>query len=246
MLGSNRRFNMTKTLALETTGYAGSIAVLSGTTVVATRELPLEHRSAQSLAPAIHELLADVAWQPRDLDLCAVVQGPGSFTGLRVGIVTAKTWAYLTGAKVVALNTLDVIARQAEIDAPEIHTVLDAGRGQFHAARVALPVDSKSQTLETSFKLVEYESWLAELHAGDWVTGPGISRVEEVIPPGVRVVNQQHWGPKAATVGILGVAKFNAGLVEDIWQLIPLYGRPSAAEERKRSAQKAPQSTSSL
>ena len=78
-------------LALETSGKSGTVAALSEGLVLHERPLAPHQRSAQSLAPALFACLNEVAWQPQQVDLVAVTTGPGSFTGLRVGVTTAKT-----------------------------------------------------------------------------------------------------------------------------------------------------------
>src|SRR5688572_20388398 len=90
---------------------AGSVAALEGE-LVAEMELDSARRTAQTLVPALDVLLRQVAWKPQDVDLIAVTQGPGSFTGLRIGVTTAKTFAYACGAAIVGVNTLAAIARQ--------------------------------------------------------------------------------------------------------------------------------------
>lgn len=116
-----------KLLALETAGLAGSVALAEGGRPIIARTLAEGQRSAQSLAPGIRQVLAEAGWQPADLALVAVVVGPGSFTGLRVGVTTAKTLAYALGIEVLGLNCLEVIAHQAH-DNPtrERHELLDS------------------------------------------------------------------------------------------------------------------------
>ena len=99
-------------LALETSALAGSVALFHGDRLLVQRELDSTRRSAQTLAPALAELLAAAGLTPRDVRLVATTVGPGSFTGLRVGVTTAKTFAYAVGAEVLGLNTLEVIAAQ--------------------------------------------------------------------------------------------------------------------------------------
>ena len=70
-----------------------------------------------TLAPGIAELLKHVAWLPRDVQTVAVGVGPGSFTGLRLGVMTAKAFAYATGAQILGIGTPDAIAAQASISA---------------------------------------------------------------------------------------------------------------------------------
>jgi len=85
-------------LALETSDTAGSAALLDGERLLAEKLLAQGQRSARALAPAVRELLTDAGWQPKDVELVAVTVGPGSFTGLRVGVTTAKAFAYAAGS----------------------------------------------------------------------------------------------------------------------------------------------------
>ncbi|MCA9264481.1 MAG: tRNA (adenosine(37)-N6)-threonylcarbamoyltransferase complex dimerization subunit type 1 TsaB, partial [Planctomycetales bacterium] len=101
-----------KVLALETSSFHGSVALLDGQMLLASRALPDDSRSAESLAPTIREVLTSVGVTPRAIELVAVTVGPGSFTGLRVGVTTAKTFAYAVSAAVVGVNTLEVLANQ--------------------------------------------------------------------------------------------------------------------------------------
>src|SRR5271163_2151267 len=98
---------MFRILALETSELTGSVAAAADGNVLAELQLDPQQRSAQSLAPAIRALLAQVGWQPADIDLLAVTIGPGSFTGLRVGVATAKVFAYACGAEVLGISTLE-------------------------------------------------------------------------------------------------------------------------------------------
>ena len=81
--------------------------------VIGQRVLPEKSRTAQALVPAIRSQFDAAGWKPTDVQLIAVTQGPGSFTGLRVGITTAKTFAYAVSAQVIGVNTLLALAEQA-------------------------------------------------------------------------------------------------------------------------------------
>ena len=74
-------------------------------------------RHARDLAPAVRDLLAEQGWPARSLEAVIVSRGPGSYTGLRVGIMSAKTLAYATGCALLAVDTFAVIARQAPPEA---------------------------------------------------------------------------------------------------------------------------------
>ncbi len=101
-----------KTLALETSGRTGSVAIWDSENPDPPTEisLPRETRTAESLLVVIEEALTKCRWSRGDLELIAVTQGPGSFTGLRIGCVTAKVLAFAVIAQLVGVNSLHVRA----------------------------------------------------------------------------------------------------------------------------------------
>src|SRR5262245_54716909 len=125
-------------LALETSGTSGSIALWTGESTVQPTQwiLDPEIRSARSLAPSVQHALGEMGWKARDLELIAVTTGPGSFTGLRVGVVTAKTLAFALRCPVVGVNTLEIVARQGLLnDRQTVTAVIDAQRKELFVAK---------------------------------------------------------------------------------------------------------------
>jgi tRNA threonylcarbamoyladenosine biosynthesis protein TsaB len=218
-------------LALETSSRRGSIALLQSTQVVAQHELTDSTRSAQSLIPAINEALQSLGWNPKEIEMVAVTSGPGSFTGLRVGVTAAKTFAYATGADVVAVDTLDCIAARVTGCASRLHVVIDAQRGDFFAAAYEFQRDGQPQVVESG-KIVAQSVWLSTLKPGDAVTGSGLPKLKDPLPAGVETISEQLWQPLAADVGRLALAKYQLGHRDDLWTLCPIYYRKSAAEEK--------------
>ncbi|MGD9647989.1 MAG: tRNA (adenosine(37)-N6)-threonylcarbamoyltransferase complex dimerization subunit type 1 TsaB [Pirellulales bacterium] len=223
---------MTRLLALETSGRAGSVAALEDDQLLAEHALEATRGSAATLAPAIRDLLTEVAWRPADVQLVAVATGPGSFTGLRIGVMTAKTLAYAIGAQIVGVDTLDAIALQAPAAARPLWTALDAGREQLFVARYvageAMPASAERPTA-----LVDAGGWLAELSPGEWISGPALERYAARIAAGIQLIDAESWWPRAASVGRLAWSQYVAGVRHDFWTLAPNYFRPSAAEERR-------------
>jgi len=230
-----------RTLALETSATAGSVALFDDSQLVLTCPLPPQSRSAQTLAPAIRQALTDAGWQPSQIGLVAVTTGPGSFTGLRVGVATAKVFAYSVGAEVLGVNTLDVIASQAPAECPTISAAIDAQRGQWvvrtygRAAEAMEPLDSE--------RLVDAADWLASLPAGTVLSGPVLERLPGPVPPGVSLAPVAAWTPRAETVGALALRAHAAGQRGDVWSLLPHYSRRAAAEEKWEAQQAARQAT---
>jgi tRNA threonylcarbamoyladenosine biosynthesis protein TsaB len=230
-------------LAIETTDLSGSIAALDSGRIVAAVDLNPLTRSAQSLAPAIVELLQTASWQPADVELAAVTTGPGSFTGLRVGVTTAKLFAYTVGAAVIGVNTLDVIAAQSPSDVAYVWSVLDAQRGQVFASQYLRDSSGHWQP-QTETLLLDNAQWLALLSAGQAVTGPALIKLSGQVPSGVKILDRSLWSPKATTVGQLAWQHYQSGRRADLFSLLPQYFRLSAAEE-KRTADSLSQSASS-
>src|SRR5690606_1576544 len=121
-------------LAIKTVDKSGSVAALDGDRVLVERILSNHQRSLQSLVPAIREILGELHWQPRDTELVAVATGPGSFTGLRIGVATAKTFAYAVGCQVKGVGTMPVLAAQVPQKHRRFSVVIDAQRDELFAA----------------------------------------------------------------------------------------------------------------
>ncbi len=102
-----------KFLLLETSGSVGQVGLGLGSQLLAQQALDIHHRHNRDLAPAVAALLRGAGWRPRDLQGVIVSSGPGSYTGLRVGIMSAKTLAYVTGCVLIAVDTFACLARQA-------------------------------------------------------------------------------------------------------------------------------------
>src|SRR5262245_35428723 len=113
-------------LLIETSGRAGLVALAEGDRLLAEHRLDEARRHARDLAPATAGLLGAAGWHPRDLHAVIASRGPGSYTGLRVGLMSAKTLAYATGCVLLALDTFAVIAEQAPADVAHLDVLSDA------------------------------------------------------------------------------------------------------------------------
>ena len=119
-------------LAIETATRAGSVAVASGGEIVASRAGNASVSHSTNLIEMIEAVLNEAGSNLSDIDLFATAVGPGSFTGLRIGLATVKAFAAVTGGQIVGLSTLAAIAH-AEHKRGEIVSLLPAGRGEVFA-----------------------------------------------------------------------------------------------------------------
>lgn len=225
-------------LALETSGMAGSVAVLDGDTVLVEITLDPSRRTAQTLVPTIETVLQQVSWEPTAVELVAVTTGPGSFTGLRIGVTTAKTFAYATGASLVGVNTLSVLARGVFTDQMEwsgsLSVALNAERDQLFTATFQRAEASWTEIEPT--RIVDNLIWLRGLKDGMLVAGPGLTGIVDQIPKGVPIAPELSWMARARDVGREGLRAFQAGKGSDCWSLMPNYFRESAAVEKAEGA----------
>lgn len=215
-----------KILAIETTDPLGGVAAMCDGEIVAARDLDPAQRNAQSLAPAIKMLLADIAWRSSDVDLVAVSLGPGSFTGLRVGVTTAKTLAFTCGAEIMGVGTLETIAAAAPAGVERLTVAIDAQRNELVVQTFQM------QQAASPFQLIDAELWLSTLAPGDFVAGPVLKKLLPLLPAGVTALPPDCWRATAANVARLAARDYALGRRDDLWKLLPIYSRKSAAEEK--------------
>jgi tRNA threonylcarbamoyladenosine biosynthesis protein TsaB len=217
-------------LGLETSGLTGSIA-LDRDGVITQRELATAgRRHAQTLVAEMRDLLSEHGLRPAEVDAVAVGIGPGSFTGLRVGVVFAKTFAYAVRCRVRTVDTLAVVAHQAPAELSSVWIVSDAQRGDFFTARYDRI--NAGWRRDDEIRLVHSATWLPTLSADDVVAGPAVSRIP-ADTTNARII-RDDWAARPTAAAVVAVAKpqLIAGESDDFWTLSPLYIRPSAAEEK--------------
>lgn len=123
-------------LLIHTAGNEGSVALAEGREIVAVEVLP-GRSSSERLVPAVRRLMELQGWRLRELKAVVVVHGPGSFTGVRVGLSAAKGLSEAGGIPLVAISRLALLAASAGEGDATVHAVLDAGRGEFYYGEYA-------------------------------------------------------------------------------------------------------------
>ena len=217
-----------RVLLLETSHQPGLVGLALAGGVIARRHLESGRHNARDLAPAIAALFGEQGWSARDLDAVAVGRGPGSYTGLRVGLMSAKTLAYVTGCPLVALDTFAVIAAQSPPECRRIDVIADAQKEAVYAQSFARADDNWQAVGE--LRVVEFADWLASRDGSAWVGGPGLVRYRERLSTDVSVAPADRWSPGLDALLALASRRLDAGQRDDVHTLEPLYLRASSAE----------------
>lgn len=219
-------------LVLETSGRAAKIGFARGGAIVRAVQLDDSRRHARDLASTIDGFLKADGLTPRDLTGIVVSRGPGSYTGLRVGLISAKALAYALGCQLIAVDTFAAIAAQSPAAAQSVWVIADALQGQVYVQRF-----DRTATEWVPFqelRIATVEEWLLLLADGAWVSGPGVKVYGERIPGGCQRVADADREPRVES--LLAVASRVPPLSrEELFALEPLYLRGSSAEEKAKS-----------
>jgi tRNA threonylcarbamoyladenosine biosynthesis protein TsaB len=224
---------MPRALAIETSGRIGSIAISEGKRLLGCEEFAHGLKNAATIVPIIDRLCRVAEWQPHDVDEIYVSAGPGSFTGLRVGITVVKTLAFATGARIVAVPSANVLARNAPAEWTNLIVVLDAKRDQIFTARfencAGKPVEREPAHLDSLAEM------LRRCPRPVHLLGEGIPFHEKFIPqsdPEIIVTDAPCWRARAETVMEIGAEMARSGSFADPMTLAPIYIRRPEAEEK--------------
>ena len=217
-------------LAVETSGSLGSIAVTDGSNLLAERVLAAGGvRHAQSLVAEVDKLLRELTLKPTDIRSVAVSIGPGSFTGLRVGLVFAKTFAWLNQSHLVAVDTLRVIAQQAPDEEALVTALVDAQRGEVFAGTYQVDTVSGCRQLIDRIHVTGQDT-LPQDHI---LTGPGLIKLRPELATSHRLLAESCWQPRASTIARLGTDMVSRQEFSIPEILEPVYVRLSYAEEKR-------------
>ncbi|MEK7309294.1 MAG: tRNA (adenosine(37)-N6)-threonylcarbamoyltransferase complex dimerization subunit type 1 TsaB [Planctomycetota bacterium] len=229
-----------KIIGIETSSIRGGVAILEmrNNSVARQKGLALKRGLVHGklLVPALDKLLKEAHWRKDDLELVAVDIGPGSYTGLRVGLAIAKTISYALKTKIVGVSSLDVLLKNTDkIGAYKyICPVIDARWNQVYAAIYEKSVDGHKRM--TDYLAISPEDLLKLINrykGAMLLLGDGLRAYEDVFK---RLANraefapEHFWSPRAENVAILGYESYKAGKRDDPIKLLPLYLRPTEAE----------------
>lgn len=220
-------------VAIETSGRRGSVALARGAEVLREVTFSGDLRHAVELLPSLDALCRGCGIAADEIRDCYVSGGPGSFTGVRIGMTVARTLGVIASVRVVRVPTLDVIAQNAlqVADRPEhVGVVLDAKRGHVYAGAYRLCGDRYEPTTDPAE--IAPRMFFMQLPRPAALIGEGCAFVSDAVAEGgLQVLPEDLHRARAGVVHRLGYARAVAGDFDDPMRLIPIYVRRPEAEE---------------
>jgi tRNA threonylcarbamoyladenosine biosynthesis protein TsaB len=219
-----------KLLAVDTTSYAGSVAILDGDELRGLIGIHAAPGHAERLLPTIDILLRELALSVQDIEAFAVAAGPGSFTGLRIGISTVEGLSYSTGRPVVGVSSLEATAYHFRYRAGLVASFLDARRGEIFGALYR----GDGKRLEPAVEPVceKPDLFLSRLPAEPvLIAGSGTLTYKELLESHPHVQPADPAFFLAENVGRIGRNHIREGRVTRLGGLDAIYLRPSDAEK---------------
>lgn len=222
-------------LALDTTTLSGSVALLRKTRLLAEVNLESPMTHSEKLLPAIDFLLETNKLDIKDIDGYALSVGPGSFTGIRIGLSTIKSFSFASRKPIAPVSTLEALA--LKLKDPHTHLLsplLDAKKGEVYAALF----ESRGRRFKELVPQGAYSPdrffSLLPAHRIIHFIGSGVEVYKEKIfhyfKDKARLSSRSHF--IAYEIGVLGYEIFKDKRGKDFWEVEPLYFRKSQAEER--------------
>lgn len=152
-----------KVIAIDTSNKAMAVALADEGQIIAVKKINIKKNHSIQLMPAIEELVNEVKWQPADIERIAVANGPGSYTGVRIAVTTAKTLAWSLKADLVTYSSLEVMVLGQPYTSDQLLSPLfDARRGNVYTGLYRLNSEGELTTV-VSDRHIDFESWMEEI-----------------------------------------------------------------------------------
>ncbi len=221
-------------LSLDTSTMASSVAIVSETRLLAELTVQTRLTHSETLLPHIEQVLKLAGVSKEELAGIAVSIGPGSFTGLRIGLATAKGMAYALHVPIIGCSTLEALAYHYPVPGIYIAALLDAQKGNAYAAFYCW--ENEKLKVKESVRILSVDE---VLEAASRLDGPVILSGDivqkqladrQVLPQNVHLALPHLCMPRAANTGMLGISRLKQGEAGNVMDMEPVYIRRSEAE----------------
>ena len=219
------------TLALDTATRVCTVGLVQDGHVLAEYDISVGLTHSEGLMPQLDQMFVRTGIKKENTDRIAVSIGPGSFTGLRIGLAAAEAMAYAWQCGICGVNTLEAMAYNIPVEGVVLVPVLDAQKGNFYAAFYEW-TDGELRKVRP-VEMADRETLLQQLQACGkpvLLMGECEKLMKKELPDGISVAPEQVRLPKASSVAL--AAEGTEPLTgEDVFTLRPYYIRKSEAEE---------------
>jgi tRNA threonylcarbamoyladenosine biosynthesis protein TsaB len=226
-----------KVLGIDTATMNSGIGVVEKGQVLADFRYDVKLTHSEVLLSFIHRLLRDLNLKLEDIDGFSISIGPGSFTGLRIGLATVKGLAFSSGKPVVGVPTLDALAFLSRDCKYPLVPILDAKKYQIYAA--VYHTQGEKIKRQTPYLVMDLEDLIKKLPEEVAFTGPGIeifrSELKKAMGKRAHFKRGEKILPSGAAVAYLGWQRLKENEKEDLSSLVPIYVRKSEAELKYRN-----------
>ena len=231
-----------KILGIDTSSMAASVAVIEDNKLICEYTINTKKTHSQKLMPMIENMLGLSDLNVREIDAIAVCEGPGSFTGLRIGMATAKAIAHVNDIPVIGVNSLEALAANMNLCDKKICSILDAQRNQVYTGRYQYEGTKLVEIKEIGIQQID--ELLEELaQSGEqWIlVGEAVYKYEDKIREisNIEIPAASNNVTKAGSLCSVAKVKFDEGKdIFDCYTVNPLYIRKSQAEEQYEEKQR--------
>lgn len=218
-------------LAIDTSSFVLSCALAEKDKLIAEWTVQKRLTHSERLVPHMEEILKDAGVDKKEITAIAAAKGPGSFTGLRIGLATAKMAAYIWKVPLIGVDTLEALAWNLAGARAFILPLMDAQRGNVYASLYG-SFDEIWQEAPAEAAPVEDVIKAALRHGGPVIAvgeGAEIHR-EKLLAAGIQVAPPHNCCARASSVAMAAFVKWGKGQVDDPLQVTPNYIRRSEAE----------------
>lgn len=228
-------------LGIETSNVPLSIAVMNGDEVLAEEVMTTKVNHSVRAMSAVERVMAAAEVKPSDLDAIAVTEGPGSYTGVRIGVTIAKTLAWTLHVPLVGISSMRVMAANCWHHEGVVAVGFDARRDAVYSAAYFVENGVLNEVIEEQHR--SFDEWLDALDALDvpiLFVGPDRARYEERLRE--RLGDRFQWarGPfNTPRASLLIECAKERSISEDVHTFVPEYARMTEAEANLKKEENA-------
>ncbi len=223
-----------KILGIDTSSLAASVAVIEDDKLICEYTINTKKTHSQKLMHMIENMLEISDIDINEIDLIAVCEGPGSFTGLRIGMSTAKAISHIKKQPIITVNSVELLAGNMNLCEKKICSVLDAQRTQVYTGKYEYVNGNLVEVEGVDVK--EIDDLLSELKDSnnEWImVGEAVYKYKDKIKEieNITIPAQSHNINRASSLCVIAMNKYKNNIdVHDCYSVVPLYIRKSQAE----------------